>query len=967
MRLVGFQIQKRVKKEVDIMKLGDSSRVSISSNTKGSSISEVIFLSVAVLVLLGSVSVVFAVSDPDGDGYTANFTNGTKPADCDESSAEVRPVNNGSPTFIGYNIRICPGNYSNVTLIVNGSSNSSLWIVGGTANGSANFTFDGTNASLRNWILINQTLGGVGIANLSVYGFKLNDSANSSEIITYPASETLGINISNSSNINISAVKMVDLAHETTGIFIKGDNIDNITIGNNAFYNLSHGSVIYVNASGGATVNISQNNFSSEFNTTNDATINITGGLADVIITNNSFTTRAASVATGAIWLTGNNNKLYNNTFHNFSYGIYLNNSDNNTLIDNVQTLNYADTSGAGLYLQRSDTNTIKYNHLQNATGYGMVLETSTRNSISNNTFHNNTDGNVLLNSSSDHNEIKSNNVTFSLGAAAFGMLINDSDNNTLGFNSYRNNSIDGLLIHFSFNITAVRERFWNSSGQGLQIWTSNDTVFENTTMHNNVSQVNFNLTSVDNITLDRFNSSFSGGDGLLIWKSSRINITDFLIFNSTDDGIEIRNSTNITTGRPKNVSMFSNINDSINYGILVWENSSWVNISTLHISNSSDNGIHANGSFNVGFHNLTVANTSLDGVEYYNMSGPKSVLGFCNLNNAATGTNLNISNSTASTFQCDPINGTYLSSVHLKVSNRAGSSVAFDVGVNLTDVTLEKAINFSQTSVVINSSALFEERNVTGNITFSDLPWEADGVIASYGNNSDTRSCGSNCTVTQTGTTLSFNVSHFSSFAAKQVVVQSFSVGGGGGGGGRGAGFRFIVPTAQGVSVVMNTYDAGRLRIGTGGAQGVYDFKVTRTYRDQADIAVAHKGYKLSLGRSVNLDLDGDSKSDVNVALVRVLHNQVELVVTLGAKASAAPAPTAAVVSEPVAEPVAAEPEAYEAPADAPTDEPVAAEAPPAPSPKKKGSGGMVFTLIVVVVVIGLLYMHFRKKKEMV
>jgi len=94
------------------------------------------------------------------------------------------------------------------------------------------------------------------------------------------------------------------------------------------------------------------------------------------------------------------NNTLSGNTASNNGVGIYLIYSENNTLSGNT-----ASNNGVGIYLIYSDNNTLSGNTASNNDWYGIYLLSGHNNTLSGNAISNNSDG-IILDSNSNNNKI---------------------------------------------------------------------------------------------------------------------------------------------------------------------------------------------------------------------------------------------------------------------------------------------------------------------------------------------------------------------------------------------------------------------------------------------------------------------------------------------------------------------------------------------------------------------------------
>ena len=957
---------------------------SLLRNTDGSVFSKTLLTLCVIATLIGGALFVFA-ADADSDGFDDTTPTATFPKDCDDTTAGTRPLMNNSFNFINattHLLKICSGAdyvYENSMIIINSSSNATITIgcngnaTGDTTSHRGNFTINETdgsiNATLRNWILINGTTSVVTIENCTLIGIG-NKNLTAGE-----SNSTLAVNITNSSNVVINNFQVRDT--NFGGVHIAG-NSNNITIKNSEFYNITGNTtgnnlhdVIWVK--NGANINISGVNISNlgVTNTNTSAGIGMNISTNNVILFHNNF---SWNTVLSDIKSNGSNHLITSNNFGNATTSLWLFNSTNHTITSNNFTSSglTVEVTNAQLYLAGVNATTVTDNHLGNTTNGGWCLHVDKggRNSFVDNEIANCT-GNVLINQSPDNNMVN-NNVTYAMN---WMLLSNNSFNLSLRSNIWYNSTAVGLEFINGTNTTLIGEHVSNMSMKGIIFNLSNDITLYNVSVESfNASSANYAFDRVRNATLDSFNSTRAGLHGLLINSSSTFNISNFKIINATHNALQIINSTNITSDYYEVTR--SEINGSSIVLINVSKNSSNVNLSTLLLAGANSAGagggsnivggygIYVNESYSISFHNITIRNTSNTSITYSNSTGT-SVIGFCTVANSSLSTfNIIADQTTFSTFNCTRIENANMSGVTLRVSSSTGTGVGFNVGVNFTGI-LGTYVNVSSPDLVYVNTTALGGGLLPANITMNAYGYDADGVLVDYEDDGSFHGCGINCTMSQTGLSLLFNVSHFSSYQASRKVSGNRVSGGGGSGGGRGGGYKTIVPTATGVTVQLTNYDMGRIQYGT----GAYQFTMKRAGKEEADLRVAQQDYKLALGKALGVDLDKDGTTDITISLVSVTHNLATFVVRLGASAPvAAPAFVAAPVAEPSApsaplEPTGAAVEEV-APALGGDDAGIAAEAPYA-APKKKLGASTVMAVIVAVIVVLLLVMHFRKKKQ--
>jgi len=158
-------------------------------------------------------------------------------------------------------------------------------------------------------------------------------------------------------------------------------------------------------------------------------------------ITISKFTIRNAGMW-GAIFLEkATSCNISNNNLIDSVTGIYLLDSDHNTIFANVMKNNERGF-GLGVYVDESDYNNVSCNKITDNYG-GISLSSSTDNIINGNDVSNNSGTGVSLDES-NHNVISFNNVEKNQG---LGISLYKSVNNAIQGNNIRNNSYDGIKL----------------------------------------------------------------------------------------------------------------------------------------------------------------------------------------------------------------------------------------------------------------------------------------------------------------------------------------------------------------------------------------------------------------------------------------------------------------------------------------------------------------------------------------
>jgi parallel beta-helix repeat protein len=179
-----------------------------------------------------------------------------------------------------------------------------------------------------------------------------------------------------------------------------------------------------------------------------------------------------------------NNNEIYGNNIKNNRKGIFLKSSSNNTIYNNLITLNMDNA----FEIEDSSNNIIYENKILDNDDIGMFLDStplgSTSNNIiiKNNISSNRFDG-ILIRDSSDciiNYNILSNNGNN-------GIDLQDSSNNNISFNNLRKNGRFGIIqIRSSNNSIKNNNIFDNLQGIGL-LYSSDNIIIDNNFSSNGI------------------------------------------------------------------------------------------------------------------------------------------------------------------------------------------------------------------------------------------------------------------------------------------------------------------------------------------------------------------------------------------------------------------------------------------------------------------------------------------------
>jgi parallel beta-helix repeat protein len=171
----------------------------------------------------------------------------------------------------------------------------------------------------------------------------------------------------------------------------------------------------------------------------------------------------------GIVLSFSNRNTVTNNTVKDNYFGIYLWDSDYNTITYNAALLNHQ----YGIWLEEfSDGNSFMNNTiLSNLDGMSLYLSNS--NTIANNTLSNTDRGLILINANS--NTIVNNDLSFHIGES---ILLDNSNSNTITENDLSNNAY-GLYLYFTSNGNMIHHNNFISNAvqaydEGTNTWNQN-------------------------------------------------------------------------------------------------------------------------------------------------------------------------------------------------------------------------------------------------------------------------------------------------------------------------------------------------------------------------------------------------------------------------------------------------------------------------------------------------------------
>jgi|GEM_PF-6766446 len=188
-----------------------------------------------------------------------------------------------------------------------------------------------------------------------------------------------------------------------------------------------------------------------------------------------------------------------NNASNNNKYGVYLQNSSDNRILDNICKLN-----SNGINLEDSRNNTLSDNTANENGNYGIFLSSSSDNTLSGNTANEDFSG-IGLYSSSDNNTLSKNTVNWNPDSGidlssssnnnilsentcndnGYGIGLSSSSNNTLSGNTCNGCYSYGIGLYFSSANNTLSGNIVNTNNNyGIHLHSS---IYNNLIFHNNI------------------------------------------------------------------------------------------------------------------------------------------------------------------------------------------------------------------------------------------------------------------------------------------------------------------------------------------------------------------------------------------------------------------------------------------------------------------------------------------------
>ncbi|MCK4717149.1 MAG: right-handed parallel beta-helix repeat-containing protein, partial [Thermoplasmata archaeon] len=224
--------------------------------------------------------------------------------------------------------------------------------------------------------------------------------------------------------------------------------------------------------------------------------------------------------------------------------------------LDGVQYCNISDnkamSSDMGIWLSNSENNIIT-NNLVTGNYYGIILDYSRGSTIVDNRVIFNDWNSISLSYSND--SLVANNIAGNtlMGVTGTGISVSYSNNVTITSNDANNNTGSGISLWASHNNT-IRDNTANNNNNGIRLRNSMNNTIENNTANNNDNGIILYTSHNNNVTNNNVNMNIDSG--IFIIFSSQINLIDGNEIHSNGNGVYFRDSNSNNTISNNSISM---------------------------------------------------------------------------------------------------------------------------------------------------------------------------------------------------------------------------------------------------------------------------------------------------------------------------------------------------------------------------------------------------------------------------
>jgi parallel beta-helix repeat protein len=495
--------------------------------------------------------------------------------------------------------------------------------------------------------------------------------------------------------------------------------VGTLTLAFNAGLVHAQAETVYINRDGSVSPS------SAPFSSVDNVTYTFTGDVSypayngiiiernNIVINGDGYTVQGDESGTG-LSMTGVSNVTFENTnIQYFSYGIYLNDSDNNVIDCNDAVANY----DYGIYLASSSGDSLSGNRIT-SNGNGVGLNDSSNNGINGNNVTANDGGvGVGLTDSSNNNGINGNDITnnfhgievdFSCSSNSLsGNNITNNDdgiwlifsssnaisgNNIIVNKTIATNNLYGIYLYSSFSNSIIGNNITANYDAGISLSSSSSNSISGNNITNNGDGIDLASSSTNSIIGNNIiGSNYYYGIGLLSSSSNTIYHNDFI--NNLGQVYSYISVNAWDDGYPSGGNFWSDYNGTDRYsGPFQNETGSdGIGDTPYVISANNTDGYPLIGvfsDFNVaeGVDVQVVSNSTLSDFQFnrtailFNVTGMSSTTGFCNVHVPTA-----LISGTLTVF----VNGTQVQYTLLPGSNSSYSYLYFTYGHSTEQVVI--------------------------------------------------------------------------------------------------------------------------------------------------------------------------------------------------------------------------------------------------------------------------------------
>jgi parallel beta-helix repeat protein len=300
----------------------------------------------------------------------------------------------------------------------------------------------------------------------------------------------------------------------------------------------------------------------------------------NIVVDGAGYTVTGSGSGNGTTLTDRSNVTVRNVTIKNFTCGIWLYSSSNNTVSGN----NITNSDYNGVIIEHSSYNTFSGNKITNSVVYGVLIEHSSYNTFSRNNITANNDYGILFMHSS-YNTVSGNNITNNYWSA----WLSGSSNNTFSGNNIIANNDWGIVLMESSGNTMTGNKIADNIG-GISLLSSQSNAISENNITNNYSD-GIDLSDSSNNTFSGNNITNNNDYGISLFYSSNYNTINGNSIENSTHGIYVYESSNNTIIQNKiKASSFAGFRQESSSRNLIYHNSFVENAEQV----SSDESVNA-------------------------------------------------------------------------------------------------------------------------------------------------------------------------------------------------------------------------------------------------------------------------------------------------------------------------------------------------------------------------------------